>query len=155
MGMFDDVVINAKAAANAIQKKAGNICDISKLKFNASSIKGEINKKYQIVGETLYKSKYSSPVAQEEIDKQLEEIKALNDDLSAVMELIATAKNLMICPECGSVIANDSLYCCKCGKKVEKAPEQATTEEETVTETVETVTETAQDVNSATSDTVE
>ena len=34
MGILDDVVINAKTAAEAVGKKAGQIVDVSKLRFN-------------------------------------------------------------------------------------------------------------------------
>ena len=77
MGMFDDVVVNAKAAANAFSKKAGNIYDISKLKFNANSIKGEINKKCQELGEMVYESKLKGSSSQQLIDAKIDEIKAL------------------------------------------------------------------------------
>lgn len=124
MGMFDDVVVNAKSAANAFSKKAGNICDISKLKFNASSIRGEINKKYQELGEMTYDSKCEKEVSQEVIDAKVGEIKALKEDLAAVNELLATAKNLMICPACSAVISKDSQFCSKCGIKIEKPVEE-------------------------------
>lgn len=119
MGMFDDVVVNAKAAANAFSKKAGNIYDISKLKFNANSIKGEINKKCQELGEMVYESKLKGGSSQQLIDAKIDEIKALKDDLTAINELLATAKNLMICPACSAVIAKDSVFCNKCGIRIE------------------------------------
>lgn len=128
MGMFDDVVINAKAAANAISKKAGNLCDISKLKYNASNIKGEIYKKCQELGELMYQSKYSAPVPQEKIDALLAEIKTLHSDLDSVNELLATAKNLIICPACGSIISSDSVFCCKCGIKIEPQDKEESSE---------------------------
>lgn len=128
MGMFDDVVINAKAAANAISKKAGNLYDISKLKYNVSNIKGEIHKKCRELGELMYHSKYVAPVSQEKIDALLEEIKTLHGDLDDVNELLAAAKNLIICPACGSIIASDSVFCSKCGIKVDPQGKETSSE---------------------------
>lgn len=123
MGMFDDVVVNAKAAANAFSKKAGNIYDVSKLKINASSLKGEISKKCQELGEMVYSSKFEKEISQDLIDAKLNEIKALKSDLTAINELLAAAKNLTVCPACSAVIAKDSAFCSKCGVKIEHTGE--------------------------------
>ena len=42
---FDDVVVNAKAAASAVSKKASDVYDSSKHKITAAEIRGEINQK--------------------------------------------------------------------------------------------------------------
>ena len=44
MGILDDVVINAKTAAEAVGKKAGQIVDVSKLRFNVAELNAEISK---------------------------------------------------------------------------------------------------------------
>ena len=46
MGILDDVVINAKTAAEAVGKKAGQIVDVSKLRFNVAELNAEIRKHY-------------------------------------------------------------------------------------------------------------
>lgn len=125
MGMFDDVVVNAKAAASAFSKKAGNVFDISKFKFNASSIRGEINKKCQELGEMVFNLKDGKEVSEDLINAKVEEIKNLKNDLAAINELLAAAKNLMICPVCSAVIAKDSLFCNKCGTKMERKEDSA------------------------------
>lgn len=130
MGMFDDVVINAKAAANAFSKKAGNVFDISKLKFNASSIRGEINKRCQELGEMVFDSKDGKEVSEELINAKFDEIKNLKNDLTAVNELLAAAKNLMICPVCSAVIANDSMFCNKCGTKIQPQNDETQSKQE-------------------------
>ena len=42
MGILDDVVINAKPAAEAVGKKAGQIVDVSKLRFNVAELNAEM-----------------------------------------------------------------------------------------------------------------
>ena len=42
--IFDDVVVNAKAAAAVVSKKASTVYDTSKHKITAAEIRGEINK---------------------------------------------------------------------------------------------------------------
>ena len=47
MGIFDDVVVNAKSAAQTVGKMAGQFVDMSKLRINMSELNGEITKRYQ------------------------------------------------------------------------------------------------------------
>ena len=53
--IFDDVVVNAKAAASAVSKKASDVYDASKHKITAAEIRGEINKKLRDLGALTYK----------------------------------------------------------------------------------------------------
>ena len=57
MGLFEDVVINAKSAANVVGKKAGQLMDISKLKISAAELNNEMNKKYEALGKAVYDAK--------------------------------------------------------------------------------------------------
>ena len=54
--IFDDVVVNAKAAASAVSKKASDVYDASKSKITASEIRGDINEKLRELGALTYKS---------------------------------------------------------------------------------------------------
>ena len=46
MGILEDVVINAKSAANAVGKSATKLYDLSKLKVSAADLNGDINKRW-------------------------------------------------------------------------------------------------------------
>ena len=56
MGILDDVVINAKSAAEAVGKKAGQIVDVSKLRINVAELNAEISKRYEALGEYVYET---------------------------------------------------------------------------------------------------
>lgn len=118
MGMFDDIVVNAKSVANAVSEKACNVYDISKLKVSASSLRGEINNKLVELGEMTYSSKYGKAIEQKEIDAKIEEIKTLKDDLRTIHVLLAKAKNYVMCQSCSAVVTKGSVYCSKCGEKI-------------------------------------
>ena len=50
MGILEDVVINAKSAANAVGKSATKLYDLSKLKVSAADLNGDINKHFEALG---------------------------------------------------------------------------------------------------------
>ena len=58
--IFDDVVVNAKAAAAVVSKKASTVYDTSKHKITAAEIRGEINKKLRDIGKYTYSSRRTS-----------------------------------------------------------------------------------------------
>ena len=41
MGILDDVVVNAKSAAEAVGRKAGQLVDVSKLRISAAEVNSE------------------------------------------------------------------------------------------------------------------
>ena len=57
MGIFDDVVVNAKSAAQTVGKMAGQFVDMSKLRINMAELNGEITKRYQELGRFIYEAK--------------------------------------------------------------------------------------------------
>lgn len=61
MGIFDDVVVNAKSAAQTVGKMAGQFVDMSKLRINMAELNGEITKRYQELGRFIYEAKKAGP----------------------------------------------------------------------------------------------
>ncbi len=125
MGLFDDVVVNAKSAVNTVSGKACTFYDISKLKVNASSIRSELNKKLAELGQLTYSAKYGKEVSQNEIDEKIEEVKVLKDDLRTINKLLAKAKNLKLCTSCYAAVNKNSVFCSKCGEKLTEADENS------------------------------
>lgn len=118
MGMFDDIIVNAKSAANSVSEKACTFYDISKLKVSSSSTRSELNKKLVELGNLVYSSKYGKPVSQEQIDEKIEEVKILKDDLRTINKLLAKAKGLKLCPSCSAAVNSNLINCSKCGEKL-------------------------------------
>lgn len=116
--IFDDVVVNAKAAASAVSKKASEVCDSSKQKITAAEIRSEINKKLRDLGALTYKSQIHGMDLSAETNKLVLEISELKDNLNAVNEHIAASKNMKKCPQCDGEIPKVSNYCNLCGARV-------------------------------------
>lgn len=116
--IFDDVVVNAKAAASAVSKKATEVRDASKQKFTAAEIRGNINKKLRDLGALTYKAQIHKIDLSEQIAQIVVEISELKDNLNAINEHIAASKNQKKCLQCGSNIPKNSLFCNICGAKI-------------------------------------
>ena len=109
MGIFDDVVVNAKSAAQTVGKMAGQFVDMSKLRINMAELNGEITKRYQELGRFIYEAKKAG-------------IDDLYAQLSAVSAQYASMQDKVTCPACGKKMPTDSMFCSHCGAKLENAP---------------------------------
>ena len=128
MGIFDDVVVNAKSAAQTVGKMAGQFVDMSKLRINMSELNGEITKRYQELGRFIYEAKKAGSADEAELADQIAGIDDLYAQLSAVSAQYASMQNKVTCPACGKQMPTDSMFCSHCGAKLENAqaePEEA------------------------------
>lgn len=118
MGLFEDVVINAKSAVDVVGKKAGQIVDISKLRINAADLNNEINKRFEALGRVVYDTKKTDNDSTDLVAECVAAIDELYEQLDAVNEqLLATSKKF-ICKNCGEENRQGSVYCNRCGKKL-------------------------------------
>lgn len=124
MSLFDDIVVNAKSAANTVGKKAEQLKDYSKLKYSESGIKSEIAKKKLTLGDYVYACTKTGDIDQEKMQSIVDEIAELEENLQITREMIITAKNKIICSECKAENDKDSVFCCKCGQKLSEKDEQ-------------------------------
>lgn len=118
-GILDDVVVNAKAAASVVSKKANYVYDSSKQKLAAAELRGEINKKLKELGALTYKAQVSSVDCSEDISRVVSEITELKENLDTINQNLASAKNQKKCPQCGANVPKNSLFCNICGAKLE------------------------------------
>ena len=151
--IFDDVVVNAKAAAAVVSKKASTVYDTSKHKITAAEIRGEINKKLRDIGKYTYKKEVFGVDTSAEIAQLVADVKELKENLDIINAHIDSVKNQKKCPQCEAKIPRNSIYCNICGAKLEddepvtaekaEAPAAVQTVEEAADAAAEAVTETA------------
>lgn len=118
-GILDDVVVNAKAAASVVSKKATYVYDSSKQKLAAAELRGEINKKLKELGALTYKTQVASVDCTDDITKLVNEISELKENLDTINQNLASAKNQKKCPQCEATVPKNSLFCNICGAKLE------------------------------------
>ena len=119
MGFINDVATNIKSAASTVGEKAVGLYDVSRHTYTANGIKADIKKKLYEFGKSVYENYKDGEDADfESLSEQIAEIDALYLQLDSVNELIAEAKNLKTCPNCGTQASKDAQFCAHCGEKI-------------------------------------
>ncbi len=115
MGVFEDVVVNAKSAVTTVSKKAGKLVDISKLRLNATELNNEISKRYEALGRVVYDAAKEAQDVSGLIEECVISIDALYLRLDEVNDKISTLQSKVVCPNCGFSNEESSLFCSQCG----------------------------------------
>lgn len=119
-GILDDVIVNAKAAASVVSKKASDVYDNSKQKIVAAEIRAEINTKLKELGALTYKSVVHGTDLSDKIKEKSAEITELKENLDLINDSISATKSVTYCPECGSDVPENSKFCNSCGAKLDE-----------------------------------
>ena len=117
MAIIDDVLVNAKSAAAVVSKKAGEIYDLSKLRFSLAGLRSELNKQYQSLGEAYFNNEPA-----EEIEAIKAEIADIKQNIEAIEKVLAASRNTVTCPKCGEKLQKNAQYCYICGAPVPTEP---------------------------------
>ena len=120
MGMFEDVVVNARSAAEVVGKKAGQLVDISKLRLSVADVNREISRRLEALGRTVYEAKKAGYDPSDMVAESVVCIDELYEQLDAINDELAAARNKSICPVCGSVNPQEFAFCGRCGAKLVK-----------------------------------
>lgn len=143
MGLFDDVVINAKSAAEAVGKKAGQLVDASKLRFSVAELNAEISKHYEALGQYVYENCREALTGDPELVGKFAELDELKLQHAALTKELTDKQNKVVCPTCGKQSANSVRFCSNCGTQLVEEPapvEETPTTAEEPTEPAETET---------------
>lgn len=124
MSIFEDVLLNARSAVDAVGKKAGQVIDISKLKLAAMDLKTEIAQKFQILGNVVYEEKITGKDYTRNKNELIEKITELKAQLDSISDIIANNSQKIKCPVCGTFNAKNAVFCNKCGEKIESEEAQ-------------------------------
>lgn len=124
MGLFEDMVVNTKAAVLGAGKVAGKFVDISKLRISSAEMHAQISKKLSELGMIVYKDYKDN---KEEPDKSsikslVTEIDDLYKEFHRIQKKIAFIKNKLKCKKCGYENEQGSRFCTRCGEKLLDEP---------------------------------
>lgn len=118
MGLFENIVSNAKQAANVVGKKTGELVDTSKLKLQAVDLNNEIKRNYEALGRAVYEASKQGIDSTEEIDDIIIIINEKYDELDEVNEQLSKMSNKTFCTRCGEPNPKTAGFCSQCGEKL-------------------------------------
>ena len=101
MGILDDVVVNAKPAAEAVGRKAGQLVDVSKLRISAAEVNSEITKRYETLGRYVYENCHGLLAGDPEAFGKMSEIDELRAQAASIAKELGDKQNKTVCPVCG------------------------------------------------------
>ena len=120
MGIIDDVVVNAKSAAESVGKTASMLVDVSKLKINLSELNAEISKRKQLLGDYIYENCHDNSWDDAEVSGKIAEIDELIGRTQSINKMLLDKQNKCVCSKCGKTSPSSAAYCSTCGTKLEK-----------------------------------
>lgn len=162
MSIFDDFRKNLSSVSKSSEKamkKSGGILEIQKLKLQKASLESDLKDAYAQVGELYIEEKAEQDsVPSAEMTALFNRVEDCRKAISDIEHKITGLRGVVICPNCGAEADKDSLYCPKCGTKLEPQKEEQTEEsaEEVIYETEQdgsTVSETEEAVYEDVTDT--
>lgn len=118
MGILDDVVVNAKSAAETVGRTAEKLMDVSKLKIAIAEVNAEITKRYQALGEYVYDNNADVLSSDAEATGLVSEIGELKVQAESMNRELLGKQNKKACCKCGTLCAVAASFCSVCGAKL-------------------------------------
>lgn len=119
MSMFDTVKDMISKTAKDAAKVSGTAVEYTKSKFKLSEVNHKINEKYAQIGKMVYSTSIGEDVDSDEIEKICSEIANLLKEAEAYEDAANKAANKKVCPNCGAAVSGKSVFCNKCGNKID------------------------------------
>ena len=149
MAFWENLSGTITAKSKEVADKAKNFTDIASLKGQIVAQENVILRQYKEIGRAYYAAHKDDAAA--EFPEQMEAVKKAEDLIEEMKKRIAELCGTRHCPICENDVPDDSIYCPKCGTKMEEKTEEVFYDEEdasdvVVSEIVEEAVEAAEEV---------
>ena len=118
MAFFDELSGKIRNAGQSIAQSTKNFADVSKLKDNISNCEKQIVELYTVVGKAYYERHKNDPNTEDK--KNIDSINSLFKQINELKQKIKEIEGIIKCPNCGSDIPHNALFCNNCGFKIPK-----------------------------------
>jgi ribosomal protein L40E len=119
MNFFDKIGNKISTTGKAASAKAKEFAEVSKLNSAVNAENAKINTIFSDLGKKYYELKADAPDA--EFAEYVNAINTAKDEivrLTAQIEEIKALNAPRTCPNCGAQVADDAMFCNKCGTQV-------------------------------------
>ena len=106
----------ANKMITALSEKAADALALTKLRGTIADLEDEIMLQMCTIGELVYATHRGTPSDSDHLQKILEYVDDLEDEIEGHEQQIKLLLGIIPCPVCGEDVAEDDVYCQKCGQ---------------------------------------
>ena len=106
----------ATNTVTSISAKAADALALAKLRHTVADLEDEIMLQMCTIGELVYATHRGTPSDSDHLQKILEYVDDLEDEIEGHEQQIKLLLGIVPCPVCGEDVADDDVYCQKCGQ---------------------------------------
>ena len=112
----------ARSAISSLGAKAADSLACAKLHRTIADLEDEISLQLCAIGEIIYATHCGNPSGSEEIQKILEYVDDLSDEIEGHEQQLKLLLGIVPCPVCGADVARHDVYCRSCGQSLPVQP---------------------------------
>jgi len=143
MSSLDNILSDVKVVAGEVGKKANEYMEISRLRLERVTVKGDIQKNFAKIGELVYNAHRSGEEGEEVVGIYLDEIDDQYKRLDEISARMTELQRRAHCPACGAQNEVGAAFCSRCGAKLGGDEEEAAAPEDKAEAAVVDAAETA------------
>lgn len=119
MALFNNLGRKIEGIAQNAAKKSGEMVELKKINTNINIEEESIKNLYGEIGKYCFEKFGNCTESDETIRELCQKIKIHQENIRFYKERINTIKNIVVCPVCDNKMEIDSVFCNKCGAKIE------------------------------------
>lgn len=113
------VFSEAEKFTNAAVNKTKTVVDKTKYNYTISGIETKIHEILKELGAKIYGEYKNGAEFDADILENCAQIDSLKQEIADIRAKIAEIDSAAICKSCGEIVSEGSLYCSKCGEKID------------------------------------
>lgn len=119
MSVFDTVTEIMTKTAKGVAKASETAVDYAKLKIKLSEAKDALDCAYLRIGKLVFNANENDEDNLNEIEKSCDEVREIKGLIADYELELGELSGKKTCPECNARIGEQSVFCPKCGEKID------------------------------------
>ena len=108
--------VNAAPLSSALSEKATELLTLAGLRRAVDDLEDEILLQMCAIGELVYATHCGNPSDSDELQRILEYVDDLHDEIEGHEQQIKLIRGIRACPMCGGDISDSDVFCQECGQ---------------------------------------